>query len=63
MTYMRMGERCKVCKGNRGQIVARVQVIRKSPYGEWKYIRYTHRVRLSNGAFKRKYCYDVIESE
>jgi len=58
---MLMGERCQVCKGSRGQVVARVQVMRRSAYGEWMYIRYTHRVRLSNGRFKRKYCYDPLK--
>lgn len=52
-----MGETCPGCKGNRGQVIARVSVIRRSSYGEWKYIRYTHRTRLADGTLKRKYCY------
>ena len=38
-------------------VVATVQVGRRSPYGEWKYTRYTHRTRLADGRLKRKYCY------
>ena len=52
-----MGERCPACNGKHGLVIARVKVTRKSPYGEWKYTRYTHRNRLADGTLKRKYCY------
>ena len=38
-------------------VIARVIVTRRSPYGVWKYTRYTHRTRLADGSLKRKYCY------
>lgn len=43
--------------------VARVIVVRRSPYGEWRYTRYTHRTRLSDGSLKRKYCYVPVPRE
>gem|GEM_PF-1998724 len=49
--------RCPRCNGKRGRVVATVSVIRKSPYGEWHYFRYTHRIVLKDGSVKRKYCY------
>jgi len=52
--------RCPVCDGRRGAVIAKVQVVRKSPYGEWRYTRYTHRTRLSDGRLKRKYCYAPV---
>ena len=55
-----MGVRCPACEGRRGLVIARVLVVRKSPYGEWKYLRYTHRVKLLDGKYKRKYCYNRI---
>jgi hypothetical protein len=55
--------RCPKCDGRRGAVIAKVIVTRKSPYGEWKYIRYTHRSRLADGRLKRKYCYAPITSE
>ncbi len=42
-------------------VIARLLVIRKSPYGEWKYIRYTHRTHLADGRLKRKYCYYSLQ--
>ena len=54
---MAMGELCPGCGGNRGAIIAKVSVSRRSAYGEWRYTRYTHRTRLADGRLKRKYCY------
>ena len=56
-----MGVRCPGCRGSRGQVIAKVTVMRKSPYGEWRYTRYTHRTRLADGRLKRKYCYVPLE--
>jgi hypothetical protein len=58
-----MGMPCPGCKGNRGAIIARVLVTRRSPYGEWTYTRYTHRTRLADGRLKRKYCYVRVEPD
>ena len=58
-----MGEMCPSCKDKRGLVIAKVQVERRSPYGEWKYTRYTHRTRLADGTLKRKYCYAPATAE
>lgn len=65
------GQRCPKCGGQRGKVIAYNMVSRKSPYGEYKYHRFTHRVELKERreiasgprkgfryfAKKRKYCY------
>lgn len=65
------GQRCPGCNGRRGKVIARILITRETPYGEYKYWRYTHRVEtaatktIKNGrrkgytyhVLKRKYCY------
>jgi hypothetical protein len=47
----------------RGEVVARVQVVRRSQHGEWRYTRYTHRTRLADGRLKRQYCYVPVDQD
>lgn len=56
-------ETCPSCNGKRGPVIARVQVVRRSPNGVWRYARFTHRTRLADGRLKRKYCYVPVKAK
>jgi len=69
------GQRCPKCNGRRGKVIAYNLTTRKSPYGSYRYHRFTHRVELKERltirsgprkgfqyfAKKRKYCYIPLE--